>query len=681
MIGFQIFSSTPTPFDLNGPVLSFTSEPSSKIVCNSGIATFIGIATATFPTQTPPNPAVGLGSISYRWYEVGVGALSDSSRVAGSGTTTLVLSNISSPTDNGRQFYLTADYINSGTTPNAINDILSTTNALLTVYPTISVATQPTSVTTIINNSGTFNVVAGTTDSTIGEFSYNWKLNGQIISDGSISDTVTESATTTTTGTASGYTSPGIYFDLTSFSGNVSVTFTTSEESGIFHYINIPGIKNFPENNGTETFTLSGGTVYGPCSAPNGGLYIGAETPVGGSATLVVEEGGDDWNDMILYANQGYFRRLNSAPETTNATTTTTQTVTRTTTVSGATTPTLTISSNKVGIQTVSCVISHTLACNSPIESNNAELSVVSADSINRSILKYEIVRDDNSVLYSTGEQNIFVSPLNFSSDTSNPSRNIVVYAPEKDINVKITLAGSVGGSFGDNIFGGSGGLSIFEYTLKKNTEYVFKLNPPTNPFGGIGGGGGAAFFYEKGKLLAVCGGGGGASSAGKGGDGGGIGVAGQDGVGRNAGKGGILITAGTLTQNGLSVSGINGGRVESCTIGNYYQSQGIPPCSDIGQQQWRNSFGEIVNGTAAITRGYKAGTSYRNNGGNSTSSENGAFIGGGGSGAVGGNATQSPGSSGGGGSGYTNGSVSIISTRLGGNPSPNSFAIIEIQP
>lgn len=60
MIGFQIFSSTPTPFDLNGPVLSFTSEPSSKIVCNSGIATFIGIATATFPTQTPPNPAVGL---------------------------------------------------------------------------------------------------------------------------------------------------------------------------------------------------------------------------------------------------------------------------------------------------------------------------------------------------------------------------------------------------------------------------------------------------------------------------------------------------------------------------------------------------------------------------------------------------------------------------------------------
>ena len=77
MIGLQYYRYTPTTFSLNGPVLSFTAQPSSKLVCNSGIATFIGIATATFPSQSPPNPAVGLGSISYRWYKVGVGALSD----------------------------------------------------------------------------------------------------------------------------------------------------------------------------------------------------------------------------------------------------------------------------------------------------------------------------------------------------------------------------------------------------------------------------------------------------------------------------------------------------------------------------------------------------------------------------------------------------------------------------
>ena len=679
MIGFKVFSSISTLFNLNGPILSFTQQPSSNEVCNSGVSTFIGVATATFPTQTPTNPAVGLGSISYRWYEVGVGPLSDGTNVTGSATTTLTLSNLSSPTDNGRQFYLNADYASSGITPNAVNDPLNSSNVSLTVYPSISITTQPSSVTTVTNNSGTFNIVAASTDSTVGTISYQWKLNGQNVSDGNVVDVVTQEVTSNASASASGYSSPGIYFDLTAFSGNVSVTFSTSEESGIFHYINIPGIKNFPENNGTETFTLSGGTVYGPCSAPNGGLYIGAETPVGGSATLVVEEGGDDWNDMILTANQGYFRRLSSAPQTTQSTTST-ETVTRTTIVSGSNTPSLTLTSNRVGVQTVSCTVSHNLACNSPIVSNNAELNVISSDSINRSILKYEIVRDDNTTLYSTGEQNIFTSPLNFTSDSNNPSRNIVVYAPEKDINVKITMAASAGQSFGNNL-GGAGGASSFEYTLRKNTEYVFKLNPPTNPFGGTGGGGGGAFFYEKGKLLAVCGGGGGASSGGRGGDGGGIGVAGQAGTGRNAGVGGSLIQVGSLTQTGLAVSGVNGGRVESCTVGNYYQSQGISPCSDVGQQQWRDSSGSVVSGTASITRGFKAGTSFRNNGGNSSFQEEGVFTGGGGSGAVGGNATQSSGSAGGGASGYTNGNVSILTTQLGGNLALNSFIIIEVQP
>jgi hypothetical protein len=679
MIGFKVFSSIPTTFDLNGPILSFTQEPTSKAVCNSGIATFIGIATATFPTQVPPNPAVGLGSIAYQWYQVGVGALSDSTNITGTATTTLTINNIVSPDDNTNQYYLEANYVNNSTTPNAINDPLLTNTTSLTVYPDISIATQPTDVTTVINDPGTFNVVAGTTDSTVGEFNYQWKLNGQNVSDGVVTDTVTEEVITTTSTGAGGYTNPGIYFDLTAFSGSVSVTFNTSEESGIFHYINIPGIKNFPENNGSETFSLSGGRVYGPCSAPNGGLYIGNETPVGGSNVLVVEEGGDDWNDMILSTNRGYFRRLSSNPQTTT-TTTTTQTVERRTTVSGSTTPALTLSADKVGIQTVSCAISHTLACNQPLVTNNAELNVISADTINRSILKYEIVRDDVSTLYTSGEQNIFDSPLDFSSDTSNPSKTIIVYAPEKDINVKITLAGGAGQIVGSTL-GGPGGLSFFEYTLKQNTEYVFKLNPSIEPFGGRGGAGGGAFFYEKAKLLAVCGGGGGSANGVRGGAGGGIGVAGESGRGRNAGAGGSLVVAGTLNEIGLAVSGTTGGRVRSCTVGNYYQTQGFSACSDVGNTQWRISDGTITSGTATITRGYKAGSALRNNGGISSSQENGVYIGGGGSGAVGGNAAQNAGSSGGGGSGYTNGSVSILSTQLGGNLSINSFVVIEIQP
>ena len=111
MIGFKVFRQTSTSFDLNGPILSFIQQPTAKSVCNAGIATFVGIVTATFPTQTPANPAVGLGSIAYRWYEVGVGALSDKTNVTGTATTTLTLSNLSNPDDNERQFYLEADYI------------------------------------------------------------------------------------------------------------------------------------------------------------------------------------------------------------------------------------------------------------------------------------------------------------------------------------------------------------------------------------------------------------------------------------------------------------------------------------------------------------------------------------------------------------------------------------------
>lgn len=142
----------------------------------TGIATFIGIATAQFPSQTPPNPATNSGSISYRWYEVGVGALVDGANIAGSATTTLVLSNLSSPEDNNRRFYLNADYVSSGTTPNAINDSLNTSTASLTVYPNISIASQPSDVTTITNNPGIFNILATTTDSSLGALSLSMEI-------------------------------------------------------------------------------------------------------------------------------------------------------------------------------------------------------------------------------------------------------------------------------------------------------------------------------------------------------------------------------------------------------------------------------------------------------------------------------------------------------------------------
>jgi hypothetical protein len=108
-----------------------------------------------------------------------------------------------------------------------------------------------------------------------------------------------------------GYSSEGIYLDLRDLEGLVTVSMSTSQESGIFHFINIPNVDYIPENAGTRSYTLQGGQVYGPCTAPYGTLYIGEETPAGGIRLIIVEEGGDDWNDMVLTINTGRFSRLN----------------------------------------------------------------------------------------------------------------------------------------------------------------------------------------------------------------------------------------------------------------------------------------------------------------------------------------------------------------------------------
>ena len=351
----------------------------------------------------------------------------------------------------------------------------------------------------------------------------------------------------------------------------------------------------------------------------------------------------------------------------------------RTTTVSGATTPTLTLTSTQVGIQTVLCTVSSSDACDSPLASNEAEMNVVSPTDATRALLEYEIVREDNTTLYDSGEQNVVDADLTFASSTDNPSRVIGIYSPEKDVPVTITLKGGAGATFGSNV-GGEGGVSTFEYTLKRNVEYIVKLSPTQDPFGGKGGGGGGAFFYEKAVLLAACGGGGGASDGGVGGDGGGLGVAGQSGSGRNGGSGGALVANGTLPTVGNAPSGTTGGRTAACTPGDYFKTLGFPPCADIGEEiPWRRDNGDPTEGSAeTITRGFKAGgTPYRNNGGDSSIQDGNTFVGGGGSGAVGGNATTSSDSSGGGGSGYTNGAVTISTTSLGGNSETESSITI----
>ena len=166
-----------------------------------------------------------------------------------------------------------------------------------------------------------------------------------------------------------------------------------------------------------------------------------------------------------------------------------------------------------------------------------------------------------------------------------------------------------------------------------------------------------------------------------KGGDGGGVGIAGGRSAGdMGSGAGGVRIPDGNLTLNGVfgtaagnppllypgdNPGGSNdGGQTITCTKGVYWSQQGIPPCNYVGTGKFRLSGGEeVTNTTTAITRGYKSGYNIIQTAG--------AGIGGGmrgGNGATGGQGGGSLEAPGGGGSGYQDGSVTVVDSRLGGS-------------
>jgi len=393
------------------------------------------------------------------------------------------------------------------------------------------------------------------------------------------------------------------------------------------------------------------------------------------------------------------------------------KTVTTTTMISGAQSNELTISRDTVGIHTVQCKVSHPTAVNNPASSDTrdnypiwtdkVEFSALSAVNLTRSNLRYEITKDYSKGTHKSETVNLFVQPMTLagSATHSNATRNIHVYPTEEDIAVKVTMSGSAGESFNGNT-GGQGGMSIFTYTLLKNTEYTFKLGCTVEPTSSIGRGGAGAYFYEGGRLLVACGGGGasGWEPGSHGGRGGGAGVQGQAGSGRGGGEGGRKVNTGELSSEGShnigrdtpsanfglgggrfasSSTGTPGGKVESCTTGMYWKDQGIAPCEFMGTGKFKNANGvEAFTTNAFVNRGYKADTEnygYRHNGGNSTIQKNGTFVGGGGSGAYGGAACGSLTSGGGGASGYTNGSVNLIFGQLGGNKNSQASALIEL--
>ena len=229
----HIFRRIPTGLEINGPILSFVTQPTAVSVCDGANATFTGFATATFPSQTPSNPAENSGSISYRWYADGIGALSDGNNaslgatVVGSATTILTLQGLPSPIANGKKVFLRADYISSAygvgkSTPNAVNDPLDSNLVGITVFPSISVTQQPSDATVAQTRTATFDTAATLTDTSQGSLSYKWQLNGSDLTD---------------SGTVSGSSTPNLSISLPNISNNTvraKITHPTSCDSPIF---------------------------------------------------------------------------------------------------------------------------------------------------------------------------------------------------------------------------------------------------------------------------------------------------------------------------------------------------------------------------------------------------------------------------------------------------------------
>ena len=358
----------------------------------------------------------------------------------------------------------------------------------------------------------------------------------------------------------------------------------------------------------------------------------------------------------------------------------TTVTTVRNTTISGSTSANLTLSSDLVGIQTCMCKISSATASNSPIYTDTVNVvfnSTESDNTVNVEGIGIGLTASLAALNLNNGDFTVQTNAGDVS--TGGINNEWVLYSPDKDIDVEMDLYGGKGNSVTDNngvvssYDGGEGGYSRIRFTMKQNEEYVIaglttSINTP--------------YIYHKGTMIACVGQGGQAGLNGAGGAGGGIDIAGQGGYGNGGGSGGATVSNkyGNLELIGIFGSHFSpdliytgdsqaiandGGLIISCTKGVWWAEFGIAPCTDVSTTgHFRLSDGTVVENTAKINRGYKAGYNIIQTAGG------GSFYGGsrGGNGSTGGQGAGLSGGSGGGGSGYTDGSVTVVDTRLGGS-------------
>ena len=708
-----LFPLIQSDLDLNGPTLSFSTQPvGTSCSVASGIATFIGIATATFPaTQTERE--TNTGTVTYQWYN-GTTALTDGTTngitATGTATTTLTLSGLTSPLPINGQVFVQAGYDPNDLTPNAINEPINSDSADLTVFPTISIDTQPVDTTVVEDIETTFSIAASTSDGSSG-LEYQWILDGVDLVDGTSKTVIdipkgsfsfasgdTICVRTSTAASAGNITAITDSTITDSNPGNTTGAFGIYRVySGKKDWIKIEFAST--QTGVTEIKLNGGGFVVGSLYD----LYINDELVESGRTTVTLWSTDTislnqsyDINSIRIEGSDGYVignLRFNgtTVAGTIGSCLLPGDTTEVTTVVSGSKTDTLNITTSEPALHKISCRVSHPTAQPSSVTSNIINQDVATG----RTFLMWELIGEGTR--QEKGERNLATSGgYSQRARVDINARIVQLFSPERDIDVKVTLGAAAGASRSSNR-GGEGGISVFKMTLKQNTEYTVKLGVNSNqgggPRGGDNGGGGLAVIYEKARVLAVCGGGGGAGSNGRGGDGGGCNVAGESAPG-TGGFGGAYIAVDQLPSTGITQAGRGGvsdfdnessgsGRLSGCTIGLYWRQQGKSPCEDVGTGvAFLGNNGQLMSDTTStstgdIVRGYKTGQGHRNNGG--AGAGNGA---GGGAGARGGQGSGQQG--GGGASGYYTSQVELLSsttlpngTRLGGNDDV-SFICVE---
>ena len=199
----KIWDDKSTDLSLNGPSLSFSSDVSQNVsnvapngstgrTTDSTSVIFTGTAVCQFPDGSNAD-----GTINYQWYDVSTNqALGISTRYSGQSTNTLTWNYALSNEDNGKSFYLQADFTPTvgGASGEPRNEpIRSTSNVDLNVLPELFVRTGPSTSTVPINTQTTFNCVGGINAGKVissyetteeNEISYQWYIDGSAVTDG-----------------------------------------------------------------------------------------------------------------------------------------------------------------------------------------------------------------------------------------------------------------------------------------------------------------------------------------------------------------------------------------------------------------------------------------------------------------------------------------------------------------